>query len=379
MACGGRGQGRRPAEDRDGRAPPVRWRIKQLQEFWKDWNPLAFHETLAEQLPENQGGIDRRGWEWHYWNRKLSTGQALLLDHPAEVWSVAFSLDGTRLATAEVDGAIRVWDTATGRQSLTLERALGRPGEIRLPTGADWLVFFGICDTTPKGFHYFGDSVEGGGLAPTPPPHWVSVAYGADGHVLTSIAYGADGRLLSSVTNDGVVRVWDADTGQGDDLDQGTGWHSAQFGHVTLSPEGRRVASARYVKDVKEDGKWRITIENATTGRESIELSGHQQALRCLAFSPDGTRLACSYQDGTIQVWDSATGREQLALKGGHGRSLGIAFSPDDTRLACTARTGRSRSGMPPPAGSNLPSKGTTALAERRVQPRRAAARPRVD
>jgi eukaryotic-like serine/threonine-protein kinase len=38
-------------------------RMNLVQRFWEDWDGDGFRQTLADQLPENQRGIDRRGWE----------------------------------------------------------------------------------------------------------------------------------------------------------------------------------------------------------------------------------------------------------------------------------------------------------------------------
>src|SRR5262249_56992994 len=42
-------------------------------------------------------------------------GARAVLRHSAGVWHVSFNRDGTRLATASVDGWFRVWDPATGQ------------------------------------------------------------------------------------------------------------------------------------------------------------------------------------------------------------------------------------------------------------------------
>ena len=55
------------------------------------------------------------------------------------------------------------------------------------------------------------------------------------------------------------------------------------------------------------------------TGQELMILRGHPARVFAVAFSPDGRRLAASYMDGTVWLWDVATGKAVLSL---HGHSL---------------------------------------------------------
>ena len=63
-------------------------------------------------------------------------------------------------------------------------------------------------------------------------------------------------------------------------------------------------------------------------------LKGHESAVRSVAFSPDGTRLATGSYDSTARLWDASTGKELAVLKGHEFRGTSVAFSPDGTRLA---------------------------------------------
>jgi WD40 repeat protein len=75
-------------------------------------------------------------------------------------------------------------------------------------------------------------------------------------------------------------------------------------------------------------GRWSLQSQ-------SISLVGHKSRVECIAFSPDGRRIASGSLDTTIRLWDGETGAAvSEPLKGHTGRILCLAFSPDGRRIA---------------------------------------------
>jgi len=130
------------------------------------------------------------------------------------------------------------------------------------------------------------------------------------------------------------VKTWDSVTGK--ELFSLKG-HAGWVTSVAFSSDGQRLASGSEDKTVK--------IWDSVTGKELFSLKGHAGGVTSVAFSSDGQRLASGSEDMTVKIWDSVTGKELFSLKD-HANQVDhqlrrlpyrvtcVAFSPDGQRLA---------------------------------------------
>ncbi|MBI3248818.1 MAG: WD40 repeat domain-containing protein [Deltaproteobacteria bacterium] len=229
------------------------------------------------------------------------------LGHTNTVTSVAFSPDGTTLASGSDDHSIRLWDVARGQPRAVLQGHIGRvmsvafsPDGTTLASGSDdhsirlWDVARGQPRAVLQGH-----------------TDWVQ-----------SVAFSPDGTTLASGSDDHTVWLWDVARGQPRAVLQG---HIGRVTSVAFSPDGTTLAS----------GSWDHTILlwGVARGQERAVLQGHTNTVTSVAFSPDGTTLA-SGSGSTIRLWDVAWGQERAVLQGHTGTVWSVAFSPDGTTLA---------------------------------------------
>jgi hypothetical protein len=109
-----------------------------------------------------------------------------------------------------------------------------------------------------------------------------------------------------------------------------------------MSPDGKRLACVTY------EGDWsrlwsRLAVFDASSGKRTALCDSHHSGVWGVAFSPDGTRLASTYEDRMARLWNSTTGALTATCRGHTSKVLGVAFSPDGTRLVTTSSDGTAR------------------------------------
>ena len=226
-------------------------------------------------------------------------------------WSVAFSQDGTLLASGSANGTIKVWNVNTREEAASLD---GHTGQVLAldfsPDGT--LLASGSRDNTVK----LWDVTT-----------WTNTAT-LEGHTdgIVSLDFLPGGKLATKSWRDGTVRLWDVQT-----RSQNSTINTDAVGTVALSPDGATLASSI---------SWAIKLWSLSTGVQTGALNHMREYNYAqLAFSPDGTILAVT-ANGLIEIWDVLT-RELLAtIPGGPGGVGRILFSPNGKQLIGTADKG---------------------------------------
>jgi WD40 repeat protein len=73
---------------------------------------------------------------------------------------------------------------------------------------------------------------------------------------------------------------------------------------------------------------------DAVTGVSKLSITAHQDWIRCVAYSPDGKKIATCSDDHTISIWDAENGAQLMEPLEGHtGAVLSIEFSPGGSFL----------------------------------------------
>ena len=242
----------------------------------------------GEYLATSDTKGDIQIWDAHSFT-KLTNCQG----HQHWTWSIDFSPDGQLLVSGSDDGTVKLWDVATGECLRTYTGhtfsvntvAFSHEGQIIASSSQDSTIH--LWRTFP------------GSLNPE-----IQTLVGHHGRIW-SIAFSPDDRTLVSGGEDRTVRLWDV--AKGTCLAE---WeaHEGWVRFVAFSPDGRfsdgeatpTIATASYDRSIKI---WDVTNPNPRllgevgdlkSGICTHTLTGHQQPVSSIAFSPDGQQLVSS-------------------------------------------------------------------------------------
>jgi WD40 repeat protein len=254
---------------------------------------------------EERGSAGALVWE-------VQTGHQRLALVSQTVRSLAFSPDGSRLATGDTDNAVKIWDTATGHEILTLRGHF------------DWVRDLAF---TPDGHRLVSAGDDNKVLVWDARPLREGEKIGQERFTLTghrnsvnTVAFQPEGTLLATGSADGTVKLWDTRTGR----EKRTLPMTLEKVHtVAFTPDGRGVAVAGQPPAL-------LSILDPLTGEVVRQVKGHGKGrMLKVAFGPDGQTMATAADDGTVLLHDAATGKVMGELAGHVRPTYDIAFHPD--------------------------------------------------
>jgi eukaryotic-like serine/threonine-protein kinase len=288
------------------------------EQYWRDGQAGPAIELLDRYIPR-PGDDDLRGWEWYYQQRLLHQEMRTFSGHKLPVQAIAFSPDGTSLATAGDDGA-KLWEVATGREIRSLQAEsvtcmAFSPDGLTLATagGRQGVMLWDVANGAQK----------------------PGITAGADR--AQRLAFSGNGRFLAVVGLAGTVGLWNVDS-------LGMQQSFSLPAHATVSEylSWRSAFTIDGTRLVSVSRSGRTTLWDVASGTRLGELPD-AGVVSCLAFTSDGKRLVVSMVGEPLRIYDAATGRFERTLPGSTEDVACMAITPDGGRLALVGYRGTIR------------------------------------
>ncbi|MDE0554481.1 MAG: WD40 repeat domain-containing protein [Candidatus Poribacteria bacterium] len=248
------------------------------------------------------------GGDGRIWIYDVESGAqfAMLSGYTENIRALAFAPNNTLLASGSEDNTLRLWDTATAREVLTLAGdsnlvqalAVSSPDGVPLPS---W---------DPRTERLLATSNENPGR-------------------VRSLAFSPDGTTLASGSADGRIRLWEVETGA---MLTSLSVHDGLVLALAFSPNGEVLASG--------GSDTLVRLWDLDSHRLLATLRAHTDSISALAFSNDGEILASGGRDRYLQLWDAHTKELLSTFPVQEGVIRELTFSPDGGKLMCATREG---------------------------------------
>ena len=250
-----------------------------------------------------------------------------MMDDNNKVFVLAFSPDGTRLASGSRDTTVQLWETTSNHAPVTLPKHTGWPTALAFSPDGKLLASGGTDNTV-----ILWDTVTGESLA-TFSDHLSDIR---------ALAFSPDGTTLASGSSDGTIRFWNTEKRRS--LATHIAGHAGYLENLIRKDESTLVS-------VADDGiitHWDLKTSQHTTlqTKNTVERTLFTDWAGTFVFSPDGTQIASPgldpdspnptpWYDDILRLIDVSTGRELTTFP---DVGADMAFSPNGKILAYSRR-----------------------------------------
>jgi RNA polymerase sigma factor (sigma-70 family) len=274
--------------------------------------------------------------------------------HAASPTQLAYAPDGATVAS--FDGALYLWDPATGRGRHRIETGSGRgTGPVPFAYAPDGRsIAVQAADV--------GDEiVKGRGRLHA---SWTKIFDPITGQELrrfegegsaNHLAFSPDGKVVAGCIQSGPkagINLWEAASGR---VLRSMGGSFPGTMALVFSPDGNVLFSCvSWIRNERPNPRPQragarqpslpeessIQLWDVDTGKEIRRIGLGKTRINQAVLAPDGKTVATTATDKTIRLWDLHTGRELRRFGGSDVETGHIAFSPDGTKLASSESRG---------------------------------------
>ena len=239
---------------------------------------------------------------------------AVLRGHTSEVTSVAFSPDGSRIASGSADETLICWDPKSGEPIGITDTWFHSIYAVAFsPDGSQ--IILGL-DNGALDLAYADRQSSLSGL--------IMSMWGHTGSVY-SVSFSPDGSWIVSGSADKTLILWDAKSGK--PMGKPMRGHTSWVRSVAFSPDGSQIVSG--------SADSTLILWDAKSGKPIGDpMRGHTASVNSVSFSPDGSWIISGSDDHTLILWDAKSGKPIGDPMRGHARGVNsVAFSPDGSQI----------------------------------------------
>jgi WD40 repeat protein len=246
-------------------------------------------------------------------------------DQESTINSVAWSPNGSQIASGSTDGNVQIWNAETlqlirtiNADNMSISSVAWSPDSSRVVSGSGdghtviWNAANGqLIRTLGEETEEFGSEEPEEGIL--------------------AVAWRPNGQDIESSAANGTSYAWGVDEPPGEEL-LSTEGGGAQIDTLSMAynTDGSRI--------VKGESSGEVFSVNPETGINRIQMIGHTAPVNSVCWSRDNSIIVSGSSDNTVRLWNAATGANLEVLQGHADSITSVAISPDNNYIFSASR-----------------------------------------